>query len=121
MRTDKKDNIILKLTFDFSIKIISYTEYLESKKKYELARQLFRSGTAIGANVREAQNAESTADFIHKFKIAAKEMDETGYWLDLCRVSYKDKQLPELLKIQEEISRIITKIIASAKIKLRNK
>ncbi len=53
----------------------------------KMASQLFKSGTSIGANVREAQNSESTADFIHKFKIAAKEADETQYWLELCEKS----------------------------------
>lgn len=52
-----------------------------------MASQIFRSGTSIGANIREAQNAESKADFIHKFKIAAKEADEVNYWLLLCRGS----------------------------------
>jgi four helix bundle protein len=88
MRTDKKNNVILKLTFDFSIKIIKYAETLESERRFVIARQVIRSGTAIGALAREAQNAESVSDFIHKFKIAAKEMDETEYWLELCEVSY---------------------------------
>jgi four helix bundle protein len=77
MRSDK-ENIIVKKTFDFSLEIIEYCEVLRSFNKYEMASQLFRSGTSIGANTWEAQNGESTADFIHKFKIAAKEADETS-------------------------------------------
>lgn len=84
---DDKANIIVKKTFDFSLEIINYSEQLKLVKKHEMASQLFKSGTSIGANVREAQNAESTADFIHKFKIAAKEAEETSYWIELCKIS----------------------------------
>lgn len=119
MRKDKKDNLILNLTFKFSTKIIEYTEILVSEKKYVISKQLFRSGTAIGASVREAQNAESKLDFIHKFKIAAKEMDETEYWLELCQASYKHSQVTDLLLLLEEISKIITRIISSTKTKLK--
>lgn len=113
----KQKNIILELTFDFSSGIISYSELLQTEKKYNMANQLFRSGTSIGANVKEAQNAENKADFIHKFKIAAKEMDETEYWLELCITNYKHKEAGELLKKLEPISKIITKIISSSKLK----
>jgi four helix bundle protein len=83
MRNDKQ-NVIVEKTFSFALKVIEFCEILEEKKKYVIARQLLKSGTSIGANVREAQNAESKADFIHKIKIAAKEADETEYWLLLC-------------------------------------
>ncbi len=86
MRNDK-ENVIVTVTFDFSLEIIKFSEELKSVKKFEMASQIFRSGTSIGANIREAQNAESKADFIHKFKISAKEADEIEYWLDLCRES----------------------------------
>ncbi len=59
----------------------------EENKKYVITRQLMRSGTSIGANIREAQDAESNQDFIHKLKFAAKEADETEYWLKLCKKS----------------------------------
>ena len=91
MRNDKP-NIIVDKTIDFSLLIIRYCEVLENQKKYIIARQLLRSATSIGANVFEAQNAESKADFIHKMKIAAKEADETEYWLLLCKNS---KNYPE--------------------------
>jgi four helix bundle protein len=60
---------------------------LEAHHKYVIAKQILKAGTSIGANVREAQNAESKIDFIHKMKIAAKEADETEYWLLLCNRS----------------------------------
>ena len=74
---DDKNNLIVELTFDFALTIISFSEELEAMRKYNMANQLFRSGTSIGANTWESQNAESKADFIHKLKIAAKEADET--------------------------------------------
>ncbi|MBS3738893.1 four helix bundle protein [Mesohalobacter halotolerans] len=115
MRNDK-ENLIVKLTFKFALKIIEYTEKLRSLNKFEMATQLFKSGTSIGANIREAQNAESKADFIHKFKISAKEADETEYWLELCKVS---KHYPnpenELFEELEAIIKIISKILSSSK------
>lgn len=119
MRNDK-DNLIVELTFKFALAVIDYCEKLENDKKYVLARQLLKSGTSIGANVREAQNAESKADFIHKFKIAAKEADETEYWLMLCKES-KHYPNPELLfEYLMSIIRIISKIISSSKSKSSN-
>ena len=83
----QSENIILKKTVEFSLAVIEYAELLEVQKKFVIARQLLRCGTSIGANVHEAQNAESKPDFIHKFKIAAKEVEETKYWLVLCKNS----------------------------------
>jgi four helix bundle protein len=115
MRNDRK-NIIVDRTFDFSVKIIDFVDVLEDKRKFVLANQIIKSGTSIGANSREAQNAESKADFIHKFKIAAKEADEVQYWLDLCKASksYPDPPQDLFLGLQDIIN-IISKIIASSK------
>jgi four helix bundle protein len=63
---DDKENVILKLTFEFALEIIEFSEEPEEKRKYVFAKQILKAGTSIGANVREAQNAESKADFIHK-------------------------------------------------------
>lgn len=114
MRNDK-DNLIVDLTFKFSLALISYCEALESNKKFIISRQLLKSGTSIGANTREAQNAESKADFIHKFKIAAKEADETEYWLLLCKESKSYPDADQLLKDLEIIQKVISKIIGSSK------
>ncbi len=78
------NNPILKLSIEFSLLIVEYCDQLQSLKKYTISNQLLRAGTSIGSNSFEAQNAESKADFIHKIKIAAKEADETQYWLLLC-------------------------------------
>jgi len=114
MRNDR-ENLIIKLSLEFALEIIEYSELLEEQKKYVIARQLLKSGTSIGANVREAQNAESKADFIHKMKIAAKEADETEYWLTLCEMS-KNYPSPDGLKEKlQSILNILSKIISSAK------
>lgn len=114
MRNDK-DNIIVDLTFKFSLAVVDYCELLESNRKYVLARQLLKSATSIGANTREAQNAESKADFIHKFKIAAKEADETQYWLLLCEESSHYPSPEKLLDDLQVIIKVISKIISSSK------
>jgi four helix bundle protein len=110
-----ENNAILKLTIDFSLSVINYCEKLESDRKYILARQLLKSGTSIGANSFEAQNCESSADFIHKFKIAAKEINETQYWLILCKKADSYPECEDLLKRVEEIDKVVNKIIATAK------
>lgn len=111
----KKNNLIVELTFAFSLDIIEFTELLESKRKYNLARQLFNSGTSIGANVRESQNAESKNDFVHKLKIAAKEAEETEYWLLLCKKSKNYPDCDNLLLQIQSIMKVIGKIISSSK------
>lgn len=114
MQTNK-ENLIIELTFQFALDIITFSEQLEKLKKYNLSNQLFRAGTSIGANVREAQNAESKKDFIHKIKIAAKEADETEYWLMLCNQSRNYPDCPSLLRDLQSIHRILSKIISSSK------
>lgn len=81
----ERPNVIVEKTYEFALLVIEFAERLELKRKFVVANQILKSGTSIGANVREAQNAESKADFIYKMKIAAKEADETEYWLLLCQ------------------------------------
>jgi four helix bundle protein len=114
MRNDK-ENLIVKLTFEFALDIIEFSEDLEEKRKFVIARQILKSGTSIGANVREAQNAESKNDFIHKLKIAAKEADETEYFLLLCKFSKTYPFNETLLEKLSVIIKILSKIIASSK------
>ena len=80
----KQGNIVLEKCVSFSLDIIDFCEILEKERKYLISNQLLKSATSIGANVHEAQNAESKLDFIHKIKIALKELEETKYWLTLC-------------------------------------
>jgi four helix bundle protein len=111
----EKENIILSKTIDFAIDIISFCEILEQKRKFVISNQLLKSGTSIGANIHEAQNAESRADFIHKIKIAAKEIEETKYWLILCEKSENYPFNPVLKTKITEIGLIVYKIISSSK------
>ncbi|MCF6240688.1 MAG: four helix bundle protein [Bacteroidales bacterium] len=115
----EKKNNILELSFEFALDIIEYVERLEEKRKYVIAKQLLKSGTSIGANIRESQSAGSKADFIHKFKIADKEIKETEYWLMLCQASQTYPNPSEkLLKNFENIKNIISKIIITSKNKI---
>ena len=117
----QKPNVILEKTFQFSVRIVELCNVLEENRKYAIANQLLRSGTSIGANVREAQNAESQPDFIHKLKIAAKEAEETMYWLDLCLYS---PSYPNTEKEKEELNsiiKIINKIIGTLKSRMKQK
>ena len=107
MNDEFKENVIVNLTFEFALKIIDICDELDVLKKFALSNQLFKSGTSIGAKAREAQNAESKADFIHKFKISAKEVEETEYWLLLCKHSKKLPDTTHLLFDLESIKKII--------------
>lgn len=111
----EKRNEILELSFEFALQIIAYCELLEEKRKYVIARQLLKSGTSIGANVREAQNAESNQDFIHKLKIAAKEADETEYWLLLCEKSFHYPTTIDLITSIISIRKLLNSIISTMK------
>ena len=114
MRNDK-ENLIVDLSFQFALNIISLSEELEETRKFVITKLLLKCGTSIVANVKEAQNAESKADFIHKLKIAAKEADETEYWLLLCQES---NGYPNTVNLRNELTSIIkvlSKIIGSSK------
>ncbi|MGP8329711.1 MAG: four helix bundle protein [Methanosarcinaceae archaeon] len=79
-----KDNIVKDKSFNFALRVVNLYKYLTSEKReFVLSKQMLRSGTGIGALVREAEHAESKADFIHKMSVALKEANETLYWLDL--------------------------------------
>ena len=112
---EQKENLIVDLTFSFALKVLEFVGVLEEKKKYVIAKQLLKSGTSIGVNIWEAQSSESRADFIHKLKIAAKETEETDYWLRLCN---KAKSYPNTEELVEEIlsiKKVLGKIIALSK------
>jgi four helix bundle protein len=109
------NNPILKHSFDFALAIMEYCDALQAEKHFVISHQLMKSGTSIGANVMEAQNAESKADFIHKMKIAAKEAGETQYWLMLCSKAKNYADCSHLTEKLDEINRILSKILATAK------
>jgi four helix bundle protein len=111
----ERKNEILDLSFHLALEIIKYCEILESRRRYVIARQLLRSGTSIGANVREAQRPHSRNDFIAKLVIASKEADETEYWLLLCEQSENYPSAQELINMVAPIKRLLSRIISSAK------
>ncbi len=116
----QKDNPIIIKSISFSVKIIKLSDQLYLDNRRNLSNQLIKSGTSIGANIREAQNAESKLDFIHKMKIAAKEIDETEYWLELIEKSYDKYDLNDLNIGLDEIARIVNSIITTSKRNNRN-
>lgn len=115
-----QDNLIVEKTFQFALRILKFSQLLQDRRHFVLSNQLLRSGTSIGANTREAQNAESKLDFIHKFKVAAKEADETEYWLLLCEELSDENEVHELLNELKVIQKIITKIISTSKNQQKN-
>jgi len=113
-------NPVLNLSFQFALLVIEYCETLGQDKKFVIANQLLRSGTSIGANAMEAQNAESKADFIHKMSIAAKEAEETQYWLWLCKHSNGYPACDPLVNKLDEVNKVIGTIINTARKNLLN-
>ena len=112
-RTMKK-NEILDLSFDFALEIIKLVKYLKANKEFVMSSQLLRSGTSIGANISEAQAAQSTNDFIAKMSVASKEARETEYWLRLLDKSnyldeYQNKSV--LFSSIQSIVKLLTSII----------
>ena len=106
-----KENVISTLTRNFALRIIRLYKYLtEEKKEHVIAKQIYRSGTSIGANVAESLYAQSKADYVHKLRIALQEASETEYWLNLLRDSnlIEDKAYES---IEKDIKTIIGTLI----------
>ena len=118
-----KDNAIRDKSFAFALRVVKLAKYLEGKKKeFVLSRQVLRSGTAIGALVREAQHAESKADFIHKMSIALKEANETLYWLELLsQGAYIGEESYESIRSNsDELVKLLVAIVKTAKVAKRS-
>ena len=114
----ERKSIIKDKSFAFAVRIVRLYKHLcENKKEYVLSKQLLRSGTAVGALVREAQNAESKADFIHKLGIAQKECDETTYWLELLKETdyLTDKEFESINSEATELLKMIRSAIITSK------
>ena len=106
---------ILTKSKDFAIRIIKLTRYLqEDKHEYVLSKQILRSGTSIGANARESNNAQSRADFLNKLSIALKEADETQYWLELL-VESDIISKSQFESLNDNLTEIIAMLTASIK------
>ena len=108
-----RENVIVRKSFAFSIRVVNLHKYLsQDKKEYVISRQVYKSGTSIGANIAEAQRAQSTADFVAKMKIALKEANETQYWLHLLHETnyITDKEFNSIHDDLLEILKILTAI-----------
>ncbi|MBD2576744.1 four helix bundle protein [Oscillatoria sp. FACHB-1406] len=111
-------SVVKEKSFAFAMRSVKLYQYLtEEKKEYVLSKQVLKSGTAIGALVREAEQAESKADFIHKFAIALKEAHETEYWLELLHQSsyMNDRSFQSISSDLTELLKLITSIVKKAK------
>lgn len=112
------NNIIENKSFEFAVRIVNLRKFLtEEKSEYILSKQLLRCGTSIGANVAEAERAQSKADFVSKISIALKEANETSYWLRLLyRTEYLcEKQFVSIYEDLEEITKILVSICNTSK------
>lgn len=111
-------NIIKDKSFAFAIRIVKLYQFLcEGKKEFVMSKQLMRSGTAVGALIREAEHAESKPDFKHKMSIAQKEINETIYWLELLKETnyLSPEQFQSINDDAVEIIKVLTSIIKSTK------
>jgi len=115
-------NVVKEKSFAFAVRVVNLYKHLSSEKKeYVISKQLLRSGTAIGALVREAEQAESKPDFIHKMAIALKEANETEYWLDLLHETkyLEPAAFSSIQRDATELLKLLTSIIKSAKSSLK--
>lgn len=112
------NNVVLDKSFDFAVRIVKLCKYLQTKHKdFSLCKQLFRSGTSIGANIAEAQQAQSSADFISKLCIALKEASETDYWLRLMHATdyLSQQEYTSLITDCKELEKLLVSIINTSK------
>lgn len=111
-------NIIKEKSFEFAVQIVKLSQYLASEKKeFVLSKQILRSGTSVGAMIREGEHAQSKADFVHKLSIAQKEINETLYWLELLEATdyISVERFSDLNHTAIEIIKLLTSIVKTAK------
>ena len=110
-------NVLKEKSYKFALRMVKLSQYLRSNNEFELSKQVVRSGTSIGALVREAEFAQSRADFIHKLSIALKEANETGYWLRLLRDGqYISTQMHDSINPDnEELIKLLVSIVKTCK------
>lgn len=115
-----KNNIIQDKSLDFAVRIVRLCRYLEDERReFVISKQILRSGTSVGANVRESRNAQSEADFISKLSISLKEADETQFWLEVLYRSetIDEKMYKSLCDDVKELVALLTSIIKTMKSK----
>ncbi len=113
----QEDSIVGKKSFLFALRIIKAYKYLTEHNEYVLSKQLLRSGTSIGANCREAKNAQSRMDFINKLNVSLKEADETAYWLELLHEGgfIEEDSFNSIYKDCIELIKVLTSIVKTTK------
>jgi four helix bundle protein len=116
-----QNSIIKQKSYDFALRIIKLHQFLREQKHFEIAAQLVKSATSIGANVEEALAGQSKKDFVGKMGIASKEARETNYWLRLIRDSglVRRGRVEKLIASSEELLKILTSIVKTSVTKLR--
>ncbi|WP_243844172.1 four helix bundle protein [Thermonema lapsum] len=117
-----RENIVMNKSYAFALRVINLYKYLTSEKKeFVLSKQLLRSGTAIGALIKESEHAQSKADFISKMNIALKEANETAYWLHLLKDSdfISEKEFESIYSDSEELLKLLVSIVKSSKKNLK--
>jgi len=112
METSRK-NVIVDLSLEFSIHLLRYEKGLGPNEKGNVTIQMLRSGTSIGANIREAQGSESKKDFVHKIKIAYKEAEETEYWLILQEEFFPSADIIQLRNLLITMKKVIGRILTT--------
>ena len=116
-------NIVRNKSKLFAIRIVRLAQYLQNNyHEYVLSRQVLKSGTSIGANIRESKNAQSISDFISKLEIALKESDETEYWLEILHETdyITDTEFDSIIADNKELTAMLVSIIKSSKRKREN-
>ena len=117
----KNENIVREKSFLFAVRIVRLYQYLtnteNSNREFIISKQVLRSGTSVGANIRESRNAQTVKDFLAKLYIASKEADETEYWLELLKETgyITEEQLGSIKQDCEEIMKLLTSIIKTTK------
>ena len=114
-----KENVLKVKSFAFALRCIKCYQYLRvTKKEFVLSKQILRSGTSIGANIRESEHSESKADFVHKLSVALKEANETAYWLELLHASdfLEPEQYDSIYADCIELLKMLTSIVKTSKI-----
>lgn len=116
-----KENVLKMKSFEFALNSISTYKELISHKEFIISKQFLRSATSVGANIREANNSQSIADFIHKLYISLKECDESQYWLELLVASnyISNNKYNELISTSDEIKRMLKSSILTSKSRLK--
>jgi four helix bundle protein len=119
-----KENVVKTKSLEFAVRVVRLNQFLTSEmKEFVISKQVLRSGTSVGAMVREAEHAESKPDFIHKLAIAQKEINETLYWLELLfKTDYLNQKEYDALVLQAtELLRLLTSIIKTSKSRLKKR